>query len=115
MPSLKERRAAVGERLRWAREEIEPNATVVARYLEVDPSTLNKWEAGTRLPDVFKMADLAENLRITLDYLYRGRLEGVDRELALRLAAKHPELVLRQPLNGTDQREILPWRRPSTK
>jgi hypothetical protein len=33
-------------------------------------------------------------LKITHAYLIEGSLDGVERELAIRLAAYHPELVL---------------------
>lgn len=86
---------AIGERCRWVLEETNPNQTTLASELEVDASTINKYLQGTRAQSVFFIRNFAERFRVSTDYLLRGVLTGVEeRNLALRLAAKHPELVL---------------------
>lgn len=74
-----------------------PNQSECARLLGVDASTLNKIEKGDRAPNVFLIAALSNRLRVSTDFLLKGVLNGrTDEELALRLAALHPELVLQQ-------------------
>ncbi|GAD26558.1 MULTISPECIES: helix-turn-helix domain-containing protein [Gluconobacter] len=88
---------AIGTRIAWARELVIPNQSECARLLGVDASTLNKIERGDRAPSVFLIAALSNRLRVSTDFLLKGVLNGrTDEELALRLAALHPELVLQR-------------------
>lgn len=88
---------AVGQRITWARELVFPNQSECARLLGVDASTLNKIEKGDRAPSVFLIMSLSNRLRVSTDFLLKGVLNGrTDEEMALRLAALHPELVLQQ-------------------
>ncbi|EHH67000.1 helix-turn-helix domain-containing protein [Gluconobacter morbifer] len=88
---------AIGTRISWARELVIPNQSECARLLGVDASTLNKIERGDRAPSVFLIAALSNRLRVSTDFLLKGVLNGrTDEELALRLAALHPELVLQR-------------------
>lgn len=88
---------AIGRRIAWARELVMPNQSECARLLGVDASTLNKIEKGDRAPSVFLIVALSNRLRVSTDFLLKGVLNGrTDEELALRLAALHPELVLQQ-------------------
>lgn len=84
----------VGQRLKWVREIVEPNQAECARIMSTEQSTWNKYEAGTRKQDPYKMVEFCNRFRVTLDYLYRGVLAGVHEDLSLQLAARHPELVL---------------------
>ena len=95
--SLTALQRAIGTRISWARELVMPNQSECARLLGVDASTLNKIERGDRAPSVFLIAALSNRLRVSTDFLLKGVLNGrTDEELALRLAALHPELVLQQ-------------------
>ncbi|GBR12429.1 MULTISPECIES: helix-turn-helix domain-containing protein [Asaia] len=88
---------AIGRRITWARELVFPNQSECARLLGVDASTLNKIEKGDRAPSVFLILSLSNRLRVSTDFLLKGVLNGrTDGEMALRLAALHPELVLQQ-------------------
>ena len=88
---------AIGRRITWARELVFPNQSECARLLGVDASTLNKIEKGDRAPSVFLIMSLSNRLRVSTDFLLKGVLNGrTDEEMALRLAALHPELVLQQ-------------------
>ena len=82
----------MGERIRWARQLVEPNRAAFARILEVDRTTLHKIEDGERAPSVFLVAQLSHRLRVSTDYIILGTLRGVDGELAARLLDAHPEL-----------------------
>jgi transcriptional regulator with XRE-family HTH domain len=85
--------AKVGERIKWARELVQPNRAAFARDMGVDRSTLQKIEDGTRPPSIFNVLDIAHRLRVTPDYILKGTLKGVDGELAGLLVAHHPELA----------------------
>ncbi|QDH16797.1 helix-turn-helix domain-containing protein [Swingsia samuiensis] len=88
---------AIGTRIAWARELVIPNQSECARLLGVDASTLNKIERGDRAPSIFLITALSNRLRVSTDFLLKGVLNGrTDEELALRLAALHPELVLQR-------------------
>lgn len=83
----------IGNRIRVARELVEPNRAAFARYMEVDRSTLTKIEAGQRAPSIFNVIDIAHRLRVTTDYILRGSLRGIDGELAALLALRDPEIL----------------------
>lgn len=88
----------VGRRLRWSREIVAESQADVCRLLGLeDTTTWNKWEKGTRYPDVAVMARYCDLFGLTMDYLYRGRLKGIREDVQLRLAAHHPELVDQDP------------------
>lgn len=88
----------VGRRLRWSREIVAESQADVCRLLGLeDTTTWNKWEKGTRYPDVVVMARYCDLFGLTMDYLYRGRLKGIREDVQLRLAAHHPELVDQDP------------------
>lgn len=89
---------AIGERIRWARELVEPNRAAFARVLEVDRTTLQKIEDGDRAPSVFLVIEIAHRLRVSTDYILLGSLRGVDGEMAARLLQAHPML---HESNGT--------------
>lgn len=83
---------AIGKRIQWARELVEPNRAALARDMGIDRTTLQKVEDGDRAPSIFLVVELAHRLRVSTDYILLGTLRGVDGELAARLLAAHPEL-----------------------
>lgn len=85
--------AAIGRRIKWARELVEPNRAEFARTLGVDRSTLQKIEDGDRAPSIFNVIELSHQLRISPDYILTGDLRGVDGEVAGYLVRHHPELM----------------------
>ena len=87
----------IGERIGWVRELVQPNRYEAARTLGLDPSTLAKIEAGSRAASIFNVISIANRYRCTTDFILRGVMSArMDDELALKLAALHPELVLPQ-------------------
>lgn len=97
----------MGERLRWVREALgNPSQERLATLIGVHQTSWSLYERGKRWPDAFEIVRIISKLRISREYLVEGRLDGVDRDLAIRLAAAHPELV--QPIDkglhtGTDR------------
>ena len=93
----------VGQRIAWVREILMPNRSELARLMGIDPSTLAKIEDGDRAPSIFNVIDIANRFRVSTDFLLRGLLVAqMDHQLALELAARHPELVLNRATD-TDQ------------
>lgn len=86
-----------GQRIRWAREIVEPNRLAFARKLGVDVTTLRDIENGKRNPGILLAYQIFHALRISLDYAVAGRLTGVDPELAVLLLQDHPELAPPRP------------------
>lgn len=83
--------SAVGERLRAARWELDPNRTRFAAQFGVKHTTWEKWEKGGAYPDPYVMSKLCQDYGLTMDYLYRGILAGMPNEdVKLALAAKLP-------------------------
>lgn len=91
----------VGERIRWARELVEPNRAEFARGMGVDRSTIRDIESGRRPPSIFAVIEISHRLRVTPDYILLGKMRDVDGELAGRLGALHPELVQLGPSSDT--------------
>lgn len=83
----------MGRRLRWVREALELNQTDMARMVGLTQTAWSLYERGLRWPDQFQAVRLMAKLKVTREYLLTGDLTGIDRELAIRLAAQHPELV----------------------
>lgn len=85
---------AVGRRLLWVREEVADSQTQAARLIGVDQSTFSGYENGDRLIPAHVAMRMCDAWGITLDYLYAGKLGSeVRQDVAVRLAAAHPELV----------------------
>jgi transcriptional regulator with XRE-family HTH domain len=91
--SVTEVQREVGQRIRWARECVEPNRAAFARLMGVDRTTLQKIEDGDRPPSIFNVLEIAHRLRVTCDFILTGSLRGVDGELAALLVSQHPELA----------------------
>jgi transcriptional regulator with XRE-family HTH domain len=93
--SYRQIQKAMGERIKWVRELVEPNQSEAARILGMEsPSTLNHIEAGRRPINVFQVIEFANRFRCSTDFVLRGLLVAqTDEELALLLAAEHPGLV----------------------
>lgn len=84
----------VGQRLRWVREIVAETQTAAAKQLGVDQSTFSGYEAGDRLLPTHIAMRACQAWGLTLDFLYRGSLSSeVRQDVAVRLAAAHPELV----------------------
>jgi transcriptional regulator with XRE-family HTH domain len=83
----------VGRRLLWAREALELTQEQISGMVGLDHSTWCYYEQGKRFPDPLKLPAICARLNVDSDYLMHGSLDGVERNLAIVLAAYHPELV----------------------
>lgn len=107
-PGLTRIQAEIGQRMRWARELVEPNRAAFARDCGVHPTTLVKMEDGDRAPTIFVLRDYCFRLRVSADFLLFGKLGQGDRELEALLIAHHPELVLSNGGKGTPETDTDP-------
>lgn len=89
----KEMMQRMGMRLRWVREAMNKSQEEMAEIIGVHQTAWSKYESGLRWPDQFGIAPLLSKLKISRAYLLEDSLQGVDRDLAIRLAADHPELA----------------------
>lgn len=104
---------AVGRRMAWVRELVEPNRSEAARMIGVDSSTLFKIESGDRAPSIFNVIEFANRFRVSPDFLLRGNLiSETNQELALLLAARHPELVEQLQRKASDTGSVQTDGRP---
>lgn len=83
----------IGTRLRWVREALGLSQAAIADQVGIHQTAWGLYERGKRLPDEFAGMRMIAKLKISRAYLIDGRLDGVERELAIRLAAAHPELA----------------------
>ena len=84
----------MGKRLRWVRKAMgDPPQEALSKMLGLHQTSISLYERGKRMPDQFEAVRIIAKLKISREYLMEGSLEGVDRDLAIRLAAAHPELV----------------------
>jgi transcriptional regulator with XRE-family HTH domain len=86
--------AEMGQRLRWVRDIYGKSQAKMAAEVGIDQTAWSLYERGQRWPDIAQAARIVAKLKISLAYLLDGSLEGVERELAILLAADHPQLVL---------------------
>lgn len=82
-----------GRRLRWVREAIGRSQAEMAETIGVHQTAWSLYERGARWPDAFEAVRIMAKLGISREYLLDGSLQGVQPELAIRLAARHPELA----------------------
>jgi transcriptional regulator with XRE-family HTH domain len=90
----KEQMELMGRRLRWVREAYGKKQQEMAEIVGIHQTSWSLYERGKRWPDQFEAVRLIAKLKITREYLLDGRLLGIEPELAIRIAARHPELVL---------------------
>lgn len=83
----------IGTRLRWVREVMGISQERIAEIVGVHQTAWSLYERGKRTPDQFEVPRIAGKLKISVPYMMGQGLEGVERDLAIRLAARHPELV----------------------
>jgi transcriptional regulator with XRE-family HTH domain len=84
----------IGLRLRWVRDALGMTQEQIASAVGIAQDAWSLYELGKRWPDLGTASRMIAKLKITHAYLVEGSLDGVERQLAIRLAAYHPELAL---------------------
>ena len=64
--------ARIGRHLRWLREALGIPQAEWARRMGISVFALNKWEAGTKLPNINALITICDASGASMDYLVRG-------------------------------------------
>lgn len=99
-PEEMEWRKKCGQRLAWVREIAGYSQEELASFFDIGQQAISSYERGARALDPYFVLRFCVRFRASLDYVYRGKLEGVHPVLAKLLVAAHPEL--NQPTNRTE-------------
>ena len=68
----------IGTKIAQARREQGITQLELADKMSVTRQTVSRWETGAAVPDIEKVADLAEILQVSCDYLLNGNLLSKD-------------------------------------
>lgn len=82
----------IAKRLKAIRKEMKKNATEMAVYVGANRSRYGNWESAANFPDEMAMMRLCAATGLTLDYIYRGKLDAVPLALAIRVKAREKGL-----------------------
>ena len=66
----------LGGKIARKRKELGLTQTEFAQRLSVTRQTVSRWEAGSVLPDIEKIADIAGILGVSCDYLLKDEVRG---------------------------------------
>ena len=86
MPSSDKHVAFVAGQLQLAIEALGLTQAQVARTLGITASKLGNWKRGDNYPDPFLITMFCDRYNVTMDFLYRGHILGLSKELADGLA-----------------------------
>lgn len=93
----KEREAAlaeaVGRRLSWLRAAIDQKQQQMFKGKSAQ-TQWSRFERGERLIKPVQALEICDRFQVSMDYIYRGHLNGVHPALAEVLYNSHPQLVL---------------------
>jgi transcriptional regulator with XRE-family HTH domain len=93
LPRASDIKPQVGERLRWVRELIDENRTRLARQYRVHHTVWEKWERGATYPDPAVMVRFCFDWGVTMDWIYRGLVAGMDEKIRRSLIDEHPQIA----------------------
>lgn len=93
----------IGERLKFVRELADCSQEQVCEVIHVEQSTYSKWEKGKRVPNPLRVKEFCSRFRVSMDYIYNGRMGQTHPALAVRLLER-PDL-LREPKSSQSDRD----------
>ena len=67
----------LGSKMAARRKDLGLTQSAFAEKLNVTRQTVSRWEAGTVMPDIEKISDIADILSVSCDYLLKDRIEQV--------------------------------------
>lgn len=73
---------AVAKRMKALRIAKGYNQVQICADLDLATNTWNQWEKGERAPNLLLAMHICDQYGITLDYIYRGRMEALPEGLA---------------------------------
>jgi hypothetical protein len=78
----------IGQRLMWVRLLAAKNQDQMAAAAA--QGRWSRWERGERIIPPHVAIEVCDRFRVSMDYIYRGRLIGVHPDLAKALLARYP-------------------------
>ena len=99
----------LAENIRYLREQAEMTQKDLAEKVELSPSAIGMWEAGTREPELSKIIKMAELFEVTLDELVLRELKPPIAMYALNIKF----LRTAQGMTQEDMANLLGLRSPS--
>lgn len=88
----------VAENLNAVIEAVGRGPTYVAREIGVTASKLGNWTRGDNYPDPYAMMKLCDRFGVSMDWIYRRRIFGLDDTLAAGLRAAEAAWGSAQPV-----------------
>ncbi len=79
---------AIGARIRHIRRAFGLTQKQTGEICGTGHSTIGNWEQGTQKPTISQAQLLGEQLGLTLDYIFLGRIGGVPLDVARRLSGE---------------------------
>ena len=96
----------MSKRLRAARVAYDPVQAQVARDLDMQVQTLNKYETGKRFPDEYFLVKFHQLTKCPIDWIFLGKITSeMPAKMAARIAVVAPELVSETPLSAQIEAE----------
>lgn len=92
----------VAENLAAVIEAVGKGPTYVAKEIGVSTSKLGNWTRGDNYPDPYSMVRLCDRFGVSMDWIYRRRLFGLDHSLAAGLRAAEAAWAA-EPLEAVGQ------------
>lgn len=83
-----------GKKLAQKRKRLGITQIEFAEQLSVTRQTVSRWEAGTVMPDIDKLTDIAALLQVSCDYLLRDEVEQEETETDATASPQPSRLLL---------------------
>ena len=84
----------IGSKLAEKRKALGITQAEIADKMHVKRQTVSSWESGAALPDIEKVAELADLLNVSCDYLLKDTAGGAVSRMLLELTGKKVKLNL---------------------
>lgn len=75
----------IGSRLKATRSALDLTQEAIALAIGVERSAYKNWELGERFPDPIAMMRLCDRFGVSMDWIYRGKLDGMAHSLAIKI------------------------------
>ena len=78
--------ASVAQNLERAMEALGLTKSELARSMDITLQKLGNWMRGDNYPDPYKLTLFCERFGVTMDFIYRGKISGLQKDVADGLA-----------------------------
>ena len=75
----------IGKRIKLLRDLFNLSQGTLGKIADCGTTNVSNWETGRNKPTIQQALNITDYLGVTLDYIYAGRVNAVQHELALRL------------------------------